>query len=416
MSSPLARLAFVLVPVSLTLVAASPPRAHACGGCFAPTDTVTTVESHRMVIALSTRETVLWDQIRYSGSPRDFVWVLPVPTPDTRIEIADPAFFDELDAQTAPRVQPASPLFPCSFSSACGASGDSAATGEVDEMTMPEDSVTVYAEDTVGPYETVVIGSEDSGALRRWLTDRGYRIAPETEPVLDEYIDEGSVFVVLRLAPGQGVQAMQPVRVRYPGMMARFPLRMVKVGSQGVVGLSLWVIGEQRYEARNYATVTIDPESLVWDWAQNRSNYAEAFDAAIQQAGGRGWVVEHASSLWSLWLSSAERMVVYELQPYPYVTRLRTRMLVDYLGDDLELAPDDEYWDVSSSLVAWNEVNRPQGDCDQESNRRYGCSAGAVGARLGQAFGPTLLVLLGLAWRQRRRRRVSAGPAAGPRG
>jgi hypothetical protein len=225
-----------------------------------------------MVIALSVTETILWDQIRYSGSPEDFVWVLPVPSAKAQIELADPAFFDEIDVQTAPRIQPADPLTPCNFGAGCGGgAGDAAAaTGEVDAPFMPEEEVTVYAEDTIGPYETVTIGSEDADALRTWLVDHGYQVAPETEPVIAHYIGLGSVFVVLRLAPGVGVQAMQPVRVRYPGYMGQFPLKMVTVGARGVLALSLWVIGEQRYEARNYSTVTIEPGSLVWDWDANR--------------------------------------------------------------------------------------------------------------------------------------------------
>jgi len=70
-----------------------PRLADACGGCFAPSDTVTSVDAHRMVISLSPNSTTLWDQIRYSGRPADFVWVLPVPTSDARVELADDAFF-----------------------------------------------------------------------------------------------------------------------------------------------------------------------------------------------------------------------------------------------------------------------------------------------------------------------------------
>jgi hypothetical protein len=393
-----------LLAASLCAWFVRPRAAEACGGCFAPTDTVTSVDSHRMVIALSTTETLLWDQIRYQGNPKDFVWVLPVPTPETQIEIADPVFFDELDSQTSPRIQPATPLFPCNFGASCGGGGDSAATGTVDGMTMPEEEVTVYSEETIGPYETATIGSEDADALRQWLLQHGYRVPPETEPVIDDYIGEGAVFVVLRLSPGQGVQAMQPVRVRYQGMMASFPLKMVTVGAQGALNLSLWVIAEQRYEADNYPTRTINPNTLAWDWSQNRSNYGAVFAETIEQAGGRGWIVEHASPLSQLFFSSLERNEVYALQPYPYLTRLRTRMLVDHLQDDLELAPASDYRDVSSSLVAWGELNRPGGDCDMRAAMDYGCTAAAVGARLGQTLGPTVLVMLGLAWSWRRRR------------
>src|SRR5687768_2757844 len=74
-----------------------PATALACGGCFSPPEVITTVDSHRMVIALSTERTTLWDQIRYSGNPEDFVWVLPVPSGVAQVELADSIFFDEID-------------------------------------------------------------------------------------------------------------------------------------------------------------------------------------------------------------------------------------------------------------------------------------------------------------------------------
>src|SRR5262252_6569636 len=56
--------------------------ARACGGCFTvgvgPKTESTVVTGHRMALAVSTTQTVLWDQIQYSGDPKEFAWVLPV--------------------------------------------------------------------------------------------------------------------------------------------------------------------------------------------------------------------------------------------------------------------------------------------------------------------------------------------------
>jgi hypothetical protein len=137
----------------------------------------------------------------------------------------------------------------------------------------------------------------------------------------------------------------------------------------------------------------------------NRSNYTERFDQVIDDAGGRAWVTEYASSLSALWISSPEMDVIRPLQASPYITRLRTRMLVDHLQEDLELTIADEYWDVSPNLVAWREINRPGGDCEDYATYRYGCMAASVSTRLGQAFGPTVIVLAVLMWHWRRSRR-----------
>jgi hypothetical protein len=96
--------------------------ATACGGCFAPPETITSVDSHRMVVALSTERTTLWDQIRYTGAPEDFVWVLPVPRAVPDLEVADALFFEQLDAATAPRMVPP-PFTPPNCPNAPGAGG-----------------------------------------------------------------------------------------------------------------------------------------------------------------------------------------------------------------------------------------------------------------------------------------------------
>jgi hypothetical protein len=358
---------------ALAVAAATPRPAEACGGCFGPTDTVTNVDSHRMVIALSAQKTILWDQIRYSGNPADFVWVLPVPSPETEIALAAGSFFDELDGQTAPLIQgPSPPLCPgsdvgSSGGIGCGAmaadsAGDDDGAGALDAGVI-EPPVTIYETEVVGPYETVIIGSENPKALHEWLVEHGYNVPEATLPVIQHYVALGSVFVVLRLAPGQGVEAMQPVRVTYPGYMATFPLKMVTVGASGALELSLWVFAEQRFESGNYPTVEIDQNDLVWDFAAGRSNYREIFDATIDQAGGRGWIAEQAASLDSLFLwsedSQLELDAIRAIIPYPFETRLRTRMLVDHIVDDLELRPSAESWGVDSRINVFQSVNAP---------------------------------------------------------
>ena len=80
-----------------------PVRAEACGGCFVPQSERTVVTDHRMALSISPTQTVLWDQIRYSGDPAEFAWVLPVRAGAT-IELSNDAFFSALDASTQPVV------------------------------------------------------------------------------------------------------------------------------------------------------------------------------------------------------------------------------------------------------------------------------------------------------------------------
>lgn len=387
-----ARLAVALAVFTWAASLAAERRAEACGGCFG--QTITTVESHRMAVLLSAERSILWDQIVYTGDPEDFVWVLPVPGPEVTIELADASFFDELDGQTAPVVQPRQRDFDQEGCFGCCASGASnTAVGGGDE------DVIVYTEGAVGPYQTVVLGGEDGGALQDWLVDNGYPVQEAVVPIIDKYVEEGSAFVVLRLAPDAGVQSMQPVRVGYKGFLARFPLEMVKIGAYGQLGLTLWIIADQRYEPMNYPTAQIDPAGLVYDWNTTTSNYEDVFRDTIDDAGGRAWIVESADRFDLLWFSlPTDPDLVTGTVRNPFVTRLRTRMLVEHMDQDIELGPAEDARVVSRFIQAGEEIDRP---FDDEPEDEDGCRV-QQRASVHVALLTFVLATLGWMWRPRR--------------
>ena len=67
---------FIVFGLGAGVIAASslaaPRQARACGGCFARPTENTIVTDHRMAFSVSPVQTVLWDQIKYTGSPSAF--------------------------------------------------------------------------------------------------------------------------------------------------------------------------------------------------------------------------------------------------------------------------------------------------------------------------------------------------------
>ncbi len=270
--------------------ALAPGVAAACGGCFAPPETQQVVTDHRMVMAIHADESILWDQFRYTGRPQDFSWILPV-RGDVQIELASGAFFDRLDALTAVQLQPPPPPvcprgrgFLGARDSASNFAGEAGGGG----------GVQVLNTSVVGPYQTVTIRADDPGALSTWLRDNGYAVPPAVEPILRYYNDMRTDFVALRLRPGEGVEAMQPVRVRFATPSPILPLRMVAAGIADKVGISLWVFGQGRWDTMNYPGAEVDRSALTWDFNTNRSDYRQRFDAIVRASQGRAWVTEGA--------------------------------------------------------------------------------------------------------------------------
>lgn len=302
--------AFAVASAWLTLGAHD---ARACGGCFhqppGPTQVVSTVvTAHRMVLSVSPAQTVLWDQIQYSGNPASFAWVLPV-KPGARIELSDNTWIASLDAATQTVVVgPSSSCggAPVDYEDESGGGGcssestDNAAPagfGAAEDDAGAASQVQVVSEQTVGPYDAVTVQSSQGEALGDWLRANGYAVPESIQPTIDAFTSEGFDFIALKLAPGEGVQAMQPVRVVTPGANLSLPLRMVAAGTGANVGIELFVLAEGSYQPQNFPAATIDFSQLAWDPYTSQSNYSTLATAAMAANGGTGWLTESSQPL-----------------------------------------------------------------------------------------------------------------------
>lgn len=294
------RLRFVL-PV---LVAASfstfgvTHHADACGACIPPPGENTIVTGHRMALSMSPKQTVLWDQIEYTGAPASFAWVLPV-KPGAVIQLSNDAWFDTLDAAT--NTQIFQPQIQCADGSGSSSFGCGASDALSDRSFASEGTgggqgpaVTVVSRGTIGPYLTVTLSTDTPGALNTWLTDNNFALDPSTQPVVDSYVAEGFDFIALKLIPGKDVQAMKPVRVVQPGANPALPLRMVAIGTGANVALTLFLISEGRWEADNFGNSVAPTNLIAWDFKDSSSNYTALRKKVLEENNGATWITTFA--------------------------------------------------------------------------------------------------------------------------
>jgi hypothetical protein len=269
--------------------------ARACGGCFIrPTSqNGTVVTDHRMIFSVSTTQTTLYDQIRYSGNPSDFAWVLPIKSQVT-LGVSSDLLFQTLDNLTAVDIlAPPNPCPPPAFNGGFalgpGASADAS-------IAAPSDGgVTVITMQVVGPYQTVQLhpnSTSDTAALTTWLANNSYNVPASIAPVIAAYVSEGFDFLAVKLVPGAGVNSMRPLAITTPGAGLTLPLRMVAAGTGSTVGITLWVVGQGRYEPENFPTFTIAPSNIVWDFSINSSNYTTIRSQKETQLHDAAWQVE----------------------------------------------------------------------------------------------------------------------------
>jgi hypothetical protein len=287
--------------------------AQACGGCFGPpTETDDVVTDHRMVLSVSPQQTTLYDEIKYSGSPSSFAWVLPIAGQVT-IGISSDAVFDTFDSLSAPQVQPPpvtcpSPPPGCATPVAYGAAGGSGSGGS------SSGGVNVTASQVVGPYQTVQLQSTDPNALDAWLTTNGYAITDAMKPVIAAYVQQGFDFLAMKLVPGTGVQSMRPVRVSFNGASPTLPLRMVAAGTGATVGITLWIVADGRWEPSNFPWFHIEDSEIAWDWSASDSNY-RTLEQQKEAAGSNAtWEVQSSQDLGAASVQSQ----IQELAQYGY--------------------------------------------------------------------------------------------------
>jgi Uncharacterized protein conserved in bacteria (DUF2330) len=311
--------------LSLAVVAYGERDAAACGGCIPPpppphqsVDTVITGE--RMIFSISKDQTTLYDEITYSGKPSSFAWVLPI---KGEVEVglsADILFatIDQLTASTvlAPPTDCPAPPTNCAFATGGGSGGGcsfgSSSSDSAEAPGYPNytgsgggggsggsggSGVSVLTQSQVGPYEMVQLKSSDGSALTQWLDANGYKVPASDAPVIAHYVSEGMDFLALKLIPGEGVQAMQPVRVTTKGAFPVLPLRMVGVGTGATTSITLWVVADGRWEPQNFPFFTIQSSELSWDWTSESSNYESLRLSKEAGLAGRGWQLESSLEL-----------------------------------------------------------------------------------------------------------------------
>lgn len=393
-------------------LSADAPVAEACGGCFAPQETIQSVTDHRMVMSIGPTQSVLWDQIRYTGAPQDFSWVLPV-IGDVDLQLASAEFFDRLEAATAPVVQGPAPSCPNS-----GGGSPFLLAGAASPSTDSSGGVTVLRDAVVGPYQMVTLRSTDPQALTTWLRTNNYVIPASVQSVISGYVALHADFVALRLRPGQGVGQMQPVRVVYHSANMVLPLRMVAAGIADKVGLTLWVFGAGRYEAANFGNATINPADLVWSYDTNSSNFQQVFEQTLRNTqGGRAWITESAGSSASVYsqllysygsgarpgMTSTDdpttdlQLATGNNNSAYWVTRMRTSLGAANLDVDLQLQPSSRSTPVSRTLVATRTSGGSTPACAPRASLTGGVGPGLACAVGNTSSGPASLALPGLA-------------------
>jgi len=351
----------------------------ACGGFFCMNSPVDQ-NAERIIFTQNKDGTVsAYIQIQYTGSAEDFSWILPLPHPigPEDIEVPEDAMaaFTELDVATAPVFIP--PPMPECATDALKLRFSSAAVAE-------KADVQIFASGEVGPYEFDVIGSEDPDALVKWLREHNYQVTEDMEPLIDVYVQEGFVFLAMRLLPEESAQNVQPVKLTYPSLRPMIPLRLTAVAANQDMAVMVWFYADRQAVPVNYAEMTIADRELTFT-VFGTSNYRQLLGDRADEYGGQAFITEYAAPARELAVSHP---LLQDLgRRYAYVTRLNTVISPEEMTVDPVFDYDPQRKDVSNI----HDLSDLKGvyDCEDQTSLIERGPAGPAGPRgLAGAEGP----------------------------
>lgn len=343
-----------LFMISLAIMLLARPL-HACGGLFCRNNPVDQ-NAERIIFTQNGDGTVTAIvQIQYTGFDEDFSWILPLPEPIGNEDIAVPetavTAFTELELATNPVfIPPPAPECAQVMMSVDMAEGAAPA------------GVEVFAEGEVGPYGFVVVGSANPDELTNWLIDNGYRVTPEMEPLIDVYVQEGFVFLAMRLAPEFGVQDIAPIAITYPSEAPMIPLRLTAVAANPDMAVITWVFADQQAVPANYGHFEIDDSEITF-FTFGGNNYRQLMGEKADEMNGQAFITEYAAP------TSETAFVDPLLQElngrHKYLTRLNTVIS----PEEMTVDPVFKYEDRANVFNIHDlSTSRGQYDCERDGS------------------------------------------------
>jgi MYXO-CTERM domain-containing protein len=275
---------------ALALLTLAPVPALACGGLFCNNTQPVVQQAENILFVVDAEQTHMHVRISYAGPPQEFGWLLPVPR-GVETTLSSDMVFTALGQYAArfelsyeQTVQCDEQFYP---GPEAAAGGNGADAGAVDDR-----GVEVLSREPVGPYDRAILDARSVEDLRNWLNENGYQIPDAVDDTLRPYVDNGAVFVAIKLLPGEDTGDLVPLHLSFPGNAPTIPLRPTAVATQPDMGVVVHVLGEHRAIPLNYRHVQINEAAV--DWVNGGANYFAVVAQASDEAGGRAFTTDFA--------------------------------------------------------------------------------------------------------------------------
>lgn len=246
----------------------------------------------------------------FKGDMRDFAMVVPVPVvlKENDIRVINRNVFQKLNDYSAPRLVEYHDYNPCGYAvETCSAMRvpmmakmKMDAKDEASTENEKEYSVTVEAKYQIGEYDILILSAKESGGLKMWLTDNGYKIPAAAEQVLEPYVKSNMKFFVVKVnleKMAKDAEYLSPIQISFEHEKFMLPLRLGMANSQGSQDMIVYGFTRTgRIECTNYRTVKMPTDRNIPLFVQPEFGnfYKSLFEKQYVNEGRNAVFLEYA--------------------------------------------------------------------------------------------------------------------------
>ena len=252
------------------LVAASPLLFSFCGFYVSKADGTLKNKTSQVILVRDGNKTTLTMYNDFKGDTKDFAMVVPVPVvlQKENIKVVDQSIFQKLNDYSAPRLVEYWDQNPCNSYEM-----EDKVYSPRAEMSMVKQSaaanvrkkdlgVKVEAKYLVGEYDILILSAKESGGLKEWLTNNGYKIPEAAEEVLDPYIKSNLKFFVVKVNENEKNKLnnnfLRPIQISFNSPKFMLPIRLGMANADGDQDLIVYAFTRKgRIECTNYRNTDI---------------------------------------------------------------------------------------------------------------------------------------------------------------
>ena len=245
----------------------------------------------------------------FKGEAKDFAMVVPVPEilRERDIKVVNRQIFEMLDGYSSPRLVEYYDHNPCfnryymdrmNEIPSSEMKSENVRSGAKDKKAY---NVTVEAKYQIGEYDILILSAKESGGLKAWLTDNGYKIPESVHEVLDPYIKDKLKFFVVKVNLVKHAKSnfsyLSPIQITYESDRFMLPIRLGMANATGPQDLIIYSFTKKgRIETANYRTVKMKSNLDVPTFVLKEFGhfYVKTFDKHYKQEGRNAVFLEYA--------------------------------------------------------------------------------------------------------------------------